>query len=285
MKKLIISLGVLGGLGAMIVALLPTMLTLAGLHPEFEGEPIDLGGKRALIITTSHDTLNVPGEDEGEPTGVASSEMTAPYYQFLDAGMEVDLASVAGGEIPIDPSTLSWFIRAISDDRFLEDESLQAKVKASMPIEEIDIARYDIIFLAGGWGAAYDFAESQTLAQLVSDAYSAPHQPVLSGVCHGPLGFIAARDPSGELLISDRKMTGVTDRQIEQLGISFTPFHPETELRKAGALFEAQAATFDFLANHVVVDDENRFVTGQNQNSGAETAYLAMTVLLARERE
>ncbi len=27
-------------------------------------------------------------------------EMTVPYYEFLDAGMEVDAASIKGGEIP-----------------------------------------------------------------------------------------------------------------------------------------------------------------------------------------
>ena len=67
-------------------------------------------------------------------------------------------------------------------------------------------------------------------------------------------------------------MTGVTDKQIKELGIEITPQHPETELRKAGVIFESQTAFRDMLATHVVVDDEQRFVTGQNQNSGRETA-------------
>ena len=36
-------------------------------------------------------------------TGVFGSEMTAPYYEFSDGGMKVDLASIKGGPIPIDP--------------------------------------------------------------------------------------------------------------------------------------------------------------------------------------
>jgi len=35
-------------------------------------------------------------------------------------------------------------------------------------------------------------------------------------------------------------------------------------------------------ATHVVVDDEKRFVTGQNQNSGLETAHKMMQVIAAR---
>ena len=53
-------------------------------------------------------------------------------------------------------------------------------------------------------------------------------------------------------------MTGVTDKQVKELGIEITPLHPETELRKAGALFESQTAFRDLFATHVVVDDEQR---------------------------
>ncbi|MEO0872211.1 MAG: type 1 glutamine amidotransferase domain-containing protein, partial [Pseudomonadota bacterium] len=112
MKKLAIFLGSIGALAAAIMLMLPTFVQMAGFHPHFEGEPISLAGKRALIITTSHVTLNVPGETGGEPTGVAASEMTQPYYEFLDAGMQVDLASIKGGEIPVDPTTLAWPIRS-----------------------------------------------------------------------------------------------------------------------------------------------------------------------------
>lgn len=36
---------------------------------------------------------------------------------------------------------------------------------------------------------------------------------------------------------------------------------------------------FALFANHVVVDDEERFVTGQNQNAGAEVANTAMLLV------
>ena len=79
-----------------------------------------------------------------------------------------------------------------------------------------------------------------------------------------------------------RRMTGVTDKQIKELGIEVTPLHPETELRKAGVVFESQTAFRDLLATHVTVDDEQRFVTGQNQNSGRETSYRMMAVIAGR---
>ena len=279
MKKFIGAVAGLLAIVSVVAISLPSILNAAGLHPEYEGEQVDLSGKRALIITTSHARLNAPGETSGDPTGVFGSEMTEPYYEFLAAGMQVDIASIGGGEVPIDPQSFLYMIRTQADERFLEDAEFQAKVQNSIPISEVDVSEYDVIFLAGGWGPAYDFPESDALASLVSEAYYADHRPILAGVCHGPLGFVRALDNEGNLLIAGRRMTGVTDKQVKELGIEITPYHPETELRKAGAVFESQTAFRDMFANHVVVDDEERFVTGQNQNAGAEVANTAMVLV------
>jgi len=260
---------------------LPTILHSFGLHPSYEGETHQLPGKRALIITTSHGVLNAPGETDGKVTGVMASEMTHPYYGFLDAGMQVDIASIKGGQIPVDPETLSRVIKTPEDDRFLNDPTMQAKVTNSLLIDDVDFTQYDAIFLSGGWGAAYDLGYSEVLASKISEAYYA-ETPIIGSVCHGALGLINALDTEGNKLIAGRRVTGVTDKQVAELGIEITPQHPEAELRKAGALFESKTAPLDFFATHVVVDDEQRFVTGQNQNSGHETAHQMMAILADR---
>ncbi|MFT4521022.1 MAG: putative intracellular protease/amidase [Halioglobus sp.] len=284
MKKTVsIVLVVLVSLSAVVAFALPTVLHKAGLHPEYTGVEIELPpGKRALVITTSHAVLSKPGEMEGPPTGVMASEMTHPYYNFLDAGMDVDVASIKGGEIPVDPQTLQFIIKTAEDDRFLSDPVLLAKVQNSLKIDDVDFTQYDIVFLAGGWGAAYDLGQSTVLAQKISESFYGELNPVIGGVCHGVLGLINAKDSDGSLLIAGRRMTGVTDKQIKEFGIEVTPLHPETELRKAGVVFESQAAFRDMFATHVTVDDEKRFVTGQNQNSGRETSQKMMAVIAGR---
>lgn len=283
MKKLFTGMVVAITLFGIVLLSLPTILHSVGLHPEYHGSNVTLPGKRALVITTSHSVLAAPGETEGDPTGVFGSEMTHPYYTFLDGGMDVDIASVAGGEIPIDPSSFYFMIKTPEDERYLNDPIAQAKVKNSIPIAEVDIEQYDIVFLSGGWGAAYDLAQSPVLAAKVSEAYYGSKEAVIGGVCHGVLGLVNARDRDGDLLIAGRLMTGVTDKQIQELGIELTPKHPETELRKAGVIFESQTAFLDFFATHVTVDDEQRFVTGQNQNSGLEAAHTIMRILSERD--
>ncbi|KZX59104.1 thiamine biosynthesis protein ThiJ [Halioglobus sp. HI00S01] len=284
MKRLLkIGVVVVVLLGVFLLAL-PTILHKAGVHPEYTGPTVELPGKRALVIATSHAVLAAPGETEGPATGVMASELTHPYYTFLDGGMEVDVASIKGGEIPIDPQTLQFMIISPEDERFLEDSIALAKVKKSIPIADVDVSQYDIVFIAGGWGAAYDLAQSPELAAKVSEAYYGDKAAMIGGICHGVLGLVSARDQDGELLIAGRRMTGVTDKQVKELGIDITPLHPETELRKAGAIYESQTAFKDFFATHVTVDDEQRFVTGQNQNSGLEAANRMMLILADREQ-
>jgi putative intracellular protease/amidase len=151
-----------------------------------------------------------------------------------------------------------------------------------MGIADVDIGQYYIVFISGGWGAAYDLAQTPAMAEKVSEAFYGERTAVIGGVCHGVLGLINATDKEGNTLIAGRRMTGVTDKQIQELGIEMTPLHPETELRRVGALYESQTAFRDIFATHVVVDDEQRFVTGQNQNSGLETAHRMMQVIADR---
>ena len=277
-----ISLGAAVCIGVFLISL-PSLVHRAGLHPEYSGPTVDLPGKRALIITTSHSVLASVGETEGDPTGVAISEMTHPYYAFLDGGMDVDLASIKGGEIPIDPMTLNRVAKTVQDERFLDDSIALSKAKHSIPIADVDVTAYDIVFISGGWGASYDLAQSPVLSEMVSAAYYGAKDAIIGGVCHGVLGLVNAQATDGSLLVAGRRMTGVTDKQIKELGIEVTPKHPETELRKAGAIFESQSAFRDVFATHVAVDDERRFVTGQNQNSGLEASHIMMQVYAERE--
>lgn len=278
-KKIIAGLGMVLGTFGVLLFLLPNILHQAGLHPDYaDSMEYNLNGKKALIITTSHGVLNAPGETTGNPTGVFGSEMTVPYYEFQDAGMDVDVASIKGGEIPVDPQSFLFMLKSKADERYLEDNTFQEKVKKSLRIDDIDFTQYDAIWLAGGWGAAYDLGQSKVLGEKLSEAYYA-QKPTIGSVCHGALGLIQARDTLGNFLITGRTMSGVTDKQLLELGITVTPLHPETELRKLGVNFKSNSGTQDIFQTITVIDEERRFVTGQNQNSGHETAQKMMGII------
>ena len=253
---------------------------MAGLHPDYEGDVFEFNDKKALIIATNHGVLNKPGETDGKPTGLFLSELSIPYYDFKKSNIKVDIASIKGGNIPIEP--VPFFIDTQEDKKFKKDKEAMNLLQNSLPIKEIDFTKYDIIFISGGWGAAYDLGFSELLGEKISDAYYSS-KAIIGGVCHGVLGLIKAKDNYGNPLIAGRKMTGVTDKQLKELGIFFTPQHPEEELKKAGVIFQSETAFRDIFATLTVVDDEKRFVTGQNQNSGHETAYTMMKILNSNE--
>ena len=267
-RRVALALAAIAVAAVVLVISAPGLLHRLGLHPDFDGQRYLLPEGRALIVTTSHDQLG----EGGPATGVAASEMTAPYYELVDGRVAVDVASIAGGPIPVDPMTLSRMIRTPYDERYLNDPVLRAKVERSLSVDEVDFAAYDIVFLAGGWGAAYDLAQSDELGRGITTAWA--QGAVIGGVCHGPLGLLQATDEMGSPLVQGRRVTGVTNKQVEELGISVTPMHPERELRAAGAHFEGATAFRDFFADHVVVD--GRIITGQNQNAGPEVANLMM---------
>ncbi len=69
------------------------------------------------------------------------------------------------------------------------------------------------------------------------------------------------------------------DTTIKKLGFEFTPKHPQEELEKCGADYKANHKLIDPLATITVIDEEKRFVTGQNQNASHETAQLMLETL------
>ncbi|MCW2757773.1 MAG: putative sulfatase, partial [Nocardioidaceae bacterium] len=215
------------------------------------------------------------------PTGVFASELTVPYYYFLDAGMYVDVASPAGGVIPVDPMSLKPVLRSAADDRYLEDDVLHSLLADSRAVVDLDVHDYDLVFLAGGWGASFDLAQSPELAVRMGEADAAGL--VIGGICHGPLGLLNATRPDGRPLVQGRRLTAVTDKQVRELRITSTPLHPETELRAKGAVFESATRFRDPLANHWVVD--GNLVTGQNQNAGPMVARAMVELVLARSTD
>ena len=251
--------------------MLRSVLQKLGLHPEdSESFKSDLSGFRALIVCTNHSWLDV-----AKPTGVFSSEMTVPYYLFTDSGIEVDLASPLGGLIAIDPLSIRGIVRSHHDDRFLADDLLKKKVVNSISMSNVEIDTYDVIYFAGGWGASFDLGFSEIIGEKVTEANT--KGKIIGGVCHGPLGLLKARNSQGRPLIEGRRVTGVTNKQVSELGIDATPHHPETELKKVGGDFKCTHRFRDPLANHWEVD--GNLVTGQNQKAAPMVAREIMKLL------
>jgi putative intracellular protease/amidase len=223
---------------------------------------------KILVLLTSHSELG----DSGKATGFYYEEMTDPYYIFTDSGFEVELASVRGGKPNHDPGSLpAEEKRAESVKRFLCDRDALGKLENTSALSDIAATGYDGIFLAGGHGAMWDLPESVALAELLQE-FNVTGK-VISAVCHGPAGLLAAKDETGRSIISGKKMTGFSNEEEMMTGLNtVVPFMLEDRLSTLGE-YESGPR----FRPYSVVD--GNLVTGQNPASSKLTAENVVKVL------
>jgi putative intracellular protease/amidase len=223
---------------------------------------------RILIVTTSNARLG----DGGKPTGLWLEELATPYFVLRDAGVDITLTSIRGGEIPLDPRSVEGDDVPASAQRFLADGTLRAAIRDSLPVEAMRGEDFDAVFLPGGHGTMWDLPDSVRLARLVGEADAAGR--IVSAVCHGPAGLVAARRADGRPLVEGRKVTAFTNAEEDAVGLrDAVPFLLETRLRELGARFES-APVFQ---PHAVRD--GALITGQNPASSGPVAKLVVEAL------
>ncbi|WP_239706393.1 MULTISPECIES: type 1 glutamine amidotransferase domain-containing protein [unclassified Mammaliicoccus] len=216
--------------------------------------------KKLLMVVT-----NTSQFKDGKPTGLWLEEAAIPYKVFIKNGIEVDIASVSGGSVPIDPNSTQ-------NDETKEYHDVLEKLQQTYGIKDIVFENYDGIFLPGGHGTVFDFPNNPDLENML--AYYKEKNKVIGSVCHGPSAFIGAKLPSGDYLVNAVKLTSFTDSEEQSMGLEKdVPFLLQTELEKQGARF-VKGSDFD---SHTVVD--RNFVTGQNPNSSEEVAEKIVNVL------
>ena len=214
---------------------------------------------RILMVATSHNKI----ADTDKKTGLWIEELTTPYYIFKDNDIHVDVVSMAGGEVPIDPNSLED--KADSVKRYEQDKDLQNTLKNSPALDTIDAIEYDGIFLPGGHGTMWDFAQSQKLGAIVGLLYQ-EKRPV-AAVCHGPAGLINAIDSNGAPIVKGKTITAFTNSEEDAVGLTnAVPFLLEDKLKALGATLDKA----DDFAAHSVVD--GNLITGQNPASSAPAA-------------
>lgn len=220
---------------------------------------------RILIIVTSHDQLG----ETGEKTGFWLEELAAPYYVFVDAGAPVTLASVQGGQAPIDPKSDFPDNQTDATRRFLADAEAMTRLQKTIAISEVNADNYDVIFLPGGHGTMWDFPTSHRLTQLIETFDH--QQKLIAAVCHAPAALVPVQGQAGEPLVKGRVMTGFTDAEEQAVQLeAIVPFLLETRLRELGSNFQTAPA---FTAH---TQQDGNLITGQNPASSAPAAQLVL---------
>ena len=156
--------------------------------------------KQILIVVTNHGEMG----DTGAPTGYFLSEVSHPWHVFTEAGYRVDFASPLGGFAPMDPKSfdLEDPVNRIFWDTLVVVES----VTNTLNLDEVDTDNYEAIFLAGGHGTMWDFAQSRSVAERVAQIYQ--QGGIVGAVCHGPTALLNVKLSGGRHLLDGKRVTG-----------------------------------------------------------------------------
>lgn len=230
--------------------------------------------KRILIIVTNVREY----EKVGYRTGLWLGELTHFYDVAEKAGFQLDIASPAGGFVPIDPESLQPLIlkQGHTDQRY-KDREFMKLLDNTMKVADADVNNYDAIYLTGGHGVSFDFPDNGALQRLIAQFYESGK--IVSAVCHGPAGLLNVRLSNGQYLIKDKKLTAFS--WMEE-GLAYraeaVPFNLEEELQKRGADYGKALLP---MIKHVVED--GTLITGQNPTSAAGVGEAVVKALQAAE--
>lgn len=224
---------------------------------------------KVLIVATSNELLGA----SNKPTGLWLEELASPYYAFTDAGFEVTVASIRGGQVPVDPRSENTVgNNPESVDRFFLDGQAVAKITNTPALADVQVEDYAAVFLSGGHGTMWDFPDNEALARLVSRFLQSNR--IVAAVCHGSAGLLGAKNEDGSPMVKGRTLSAFTDNEERASEMADTvPFLLESRLRELGALVEKG----DDFQPFAVVD--GNLITGQNPASSAKVADLAVNQL------
>jgi putative intracellular protease/amidase len=225
--------------------------------------------KRVLIIATSNTSLG----STGKPTGVWAEELVVPYYQLVDAGASVEIATPQGGPISFDPGSIKPAGQNdVLTERFLADPAAQAKAHATQVAALTDAAAFDAVFFPGGHGTMWDLPVDAGVTRAVEAAFAAG--AFIASVCHGAAGLVTARRADGKSIVQGKRINAFTDAEEEAVGLSsVVPFQLESRLRELGAVFESAPNWQAFAVR------DGQFITGQNPQSSKLVAQHLVAAL------
>ncbi|MFD3238079.1 type 1 glutamine amidotransferase domain-containing protein [Rahnella perminowiae] len=223
---------------------------------------------KLLMVLTSHDKLG----ETGKKTGFWLEEFTAPYYEFLDAGAELTLASPKGGQPPLDPKSDEPDAQTETTERFRNDKDAQKVLANTHILADVNADDFDAIFYPGGHGPLWDLAEDPHSIALIQ-AFWAAGKPV-SAVCHAPGVLRNVLVEDGTPLLKDKRVTGFSNSEEDAVGLTdIVPFLVEDELKKHGGDYSKAA---DWRPYSIT---DGNLITGQNPASSRAVAQALLKLL------
>lgn len=245
-------------------------IAVAGMAAAHAGDAVSgVSGRKKmkpiLIVMTSH------GDKDGHgKTGYYLSEVTHPLSVFDAAGLPVVLASIKGGNPPVDGLELTDRINA----RYWNDTSFRERVSHTMALADADPKDYSAIFYPGGHGAMWDFPVTKAVNTFTRAIWE--QGGIVGAVCHGPAALTNVTLSNGDPLVRGRTVSAFSDAEERAVGMDhIVPFLLSDRLAKLGAKLHTGPNWSD------TTSVDGRLVTGQNPQSATSVGRKMAALLKA----
>jgi len=215
------------------------------------------GPKRVLIVMSSESAMGI----SGKTTGTWFEEVATPYYELRASGYEVILASLEGGDAPIDLLSMQAPFTTKNTKKFTNDPVAMHALHNTNKLSEVNHNDFDALFVPGGYGLLWDLASDSHTIKMIEDFY-ANNKPIAM-VCHAPAILRDAKKPNGEPLVKGLTVTGFMNSEDDELDLSrHLLFSLEDMLKANGANYKGTKKNWDA---HIEIDGP--LMTGQNPAS------------------
>jgi putative intracellular protease/amidase len=232
--------------------------------------------KEVLILVANPATATTVGW----PVGFWGAELTHPYYELSERGIEVTIASPNGGKVEMDalsdPRDESrWSAGDLITMGFVNTPELMALLEDTPKLADLDLDDYDAIMVAGGLSPMFTFRDNEEIHQAIRHFYESERPTAI--YCHGTAALVDLKLSDGSYLVDGKTVTGFSNAEEDYsdsfVGQTVMPFHVEDVLKERGANY-VQGGMFK-----AFVVRDGRLITGQQQYSGRKVAQVLIEAL------
>jgi putative intracellular protease/amidase len=232
--------------------------------------------KKVLIVVANPSTSTTLGW----PVGFWGAELTHPYYELTERGIEVTIASPDGGKVEMDSLSdprdeSKWSAEDLITMGFVNTPELAALLEDTPRLSDLDLDEFDAIMVAGGQSPMFTFRENEDLKATIRHFYESEKPTAI--YCHGTAALVDLKLSDGSYFVEGKTVTGFANVEEEFsdrfVGQQVMPWRVEDVLRERGAnyinggLFKAFAVR------------DGRLITGQQQYSGRRVAQIVIEAL------
>jgi putative intracellular protease/amidase len=232
--------------------------------------------KRVLLVVANPSVSTTLGW----PVGFWAAELTHPFFEMGERGIEVTIASPNGGKVefdgysdPRDPS--KWAAEDLISMGFINTPECMALLENTPKLADVNWDEHDALMVAGGQSPMFTYRDNEDVHGAIRHFYEA-EKPV-AVYCHGVAALVDLKLSDGSYLVDGKTITGFSNVEEDYgdrfVGQKIMPWRVEDALRERGANY-----VHGGLFKAFVVRD-GRLITGQQQYSSRKVAAAVIEAL------